>query len=238
MRTKLRPKLAAGLAVFGAIAIAAAAHAGAITVTLYHFTSQGDVQSFYKVEGAKCSKKWRKQKTLGIIVGKGTNACGFRSSVVADSTDPGPDQEMAASANLAASTPAKLSRRIYTGIAVRQSDNAGYVLRVYPVARRWQVFRDAKGSSGQTLLGSGSAKFIRPVGKRNNLLLRAFDYGSDSVTLLAEVNGKKVLSQKDSSPDKPDGRRNVVILGARGKTRARGAVASFDDVANRVPNPF
>ena len=235
MRTKLT---IAGL--LGAFLVASvAAHAGPVTVALYRFESSGDVASFYKVEGAKCKKKWRKHKTIGIVVGEKTNACGFRSSVIADVQDPGPDHEIAASTNLAAATPAKLRSRVYLGVAVRESNTTAYELRVYPGARKWQLVRDGRGTAGQTILGAGSGRFIRPgVGVRNNLLLRAFDYGSSSPTILARINGKKVLSMKDTSAGTPNGRRNTLTIGRRGTGSANRAVGAFDNVAIRVPDPF
>ena len=235
MRTKLTI-----FALLGAFLVAAvAAHAGPVTVALYRFQSSADVSSFYKVEGAKCKSKWLKKKTIGLLVREGTNACGFRSSVVADVQDPGPDQEIAASVNLAASTPDKLRNKIYLGIAVRESNTTAYELRVIPGARRWQLIRDSRGNSAPTVLGSGTGKFIRPgVAVRNDLVLRAFDFGSSAVTLRAKVNGKKVISMKDTSAGAPNGRRNTLTIGRKGKGSANRAVGAFDNVASRVPDPF
>jgi hypothetical protein len=235
MRTKLTIAL-----MTAALALAAvAAQAGPITVALYTFQAQGDVSSFYKVGGAKCKAKWRKKKTIGIVVGEKTNACAYRSSVVADVQDPGPDQEMAASTNLAAATPAGIRKKIYLAVAVRESNTTSYELRIYPSPRKWQLIRDGRGSAAPTVLGSGSGRFIRQgVGVRNELLLRAFDYGSSSVTLLAKVNGRKVLGMKDTAAGAPNGRRTTIVVGARGKALANKAVGSFDNVAIRVPDPF
>lgn len=235
----MRLKLTALLAFAALAAGAVAAQAGPVTVALFRFQAQGDVNAFHKVLGAKCNKKWRKRKSLGVRVGPGTNACGLRSSVVGDSTEGGADFEMAASANLAANTPVSLRKKVYLGLAVRSSDTTGYELRVLPLNRKWQLWRDAKGPPGPELLASGSGKFIRPgVGRRNDLLLRAFDYGSATVRLLAKVNGKRVLARADSAPSQPDGRRTVVTVGGKGTAVVRGAVGSFDNVAIRVPNPF
>jgi hypothetical protein len=235
----MRLKLTIAAALAAVLTSVVVAQAGPVTVALYTFTSRGDVTSFYKVEGTKCKAKWRKHRTLGVNVGEKTNACVYRSSVVGDSTDPGPDQEMAASTNLAATTPVKLRPKIYLGVAVRQSNQTGYELRVLPGARKWQVIRDPRGSAPSTVLASGTGRFIHPgVGVRNDIVLRAFDYGSSSVTLLAKINKKKVLSIKDSSGGQPNGRRTVVTIGAKGRAFANRAVGSFDNVAIRVPNPF
>jgi hypothetical protein len=235
----MRTKLTIATMIGAFLAAAVAAHAGPVTVALYRFQSQADVSSFYKVEGAKCKKKWRKKKTIGLLVGEKTNACAFRSSVVADVQDPGPDQEIAASTNLAAATPAKLRSKIYLGVAVRESNTTAYELRVFPGARKWQLIRDGRGNSAPTVLGAGTGKFIRQgVAVRNDLVLRAFDFGSAAVTLLAKVNGKKVISMKDTSAGAPNGRRNTLTIGRRGKGSANRAVGAFDNVAIRVPDPF
>lgn len=235
----MRTKLTVGAVMAALFAAAAAAQAGPITVALYRFSSAGEVSSFYKVAGKKCKRKWRKHKSLGVNVGAKTKRCVLRSSVVGDSSDPGPDQEMAAAVNLAAPTPAKLRPRIYLGVAVRQNDQTGYELRVRPSARKWQVLRDPRGTAGPTVIAAGTGKFIRQgVGVRNVLTLRAFDYGSNAVSLLAKVNRKKVFSSKDSNPDIPNGRRTVLTIGAKGRASANRAVGSFDNVAIRVPNPF
>lgn len=235
----MRTKLTIGLVLGALLGVAVAAQGGPVTVAVYRFQAQGDVSSFYKVDGAKCKAKWRKRKTIGIIVGRATNACVYRSSVLADAQDPGPDQEMAASTNLAAATPAKLRPKIYLSVAVRESNTTAYELRVYPAARKFQLVRDGRGSAGSTVLAGGSRKVIRPgAGVRNNLLLRAFDYGTASVTLLAKINGKRVFGAKDSAAGIPNGRRTTIAVGRRGSRSANRAVGAFDDVAIRVPDPF
>jgi len=235
----MRTKLTIGLSLAALAGAAVAAQAGPVTVALYRFSSAGDVSSFHKVQGAKCKSKWRKRKTIGIIVGKKTNACIYRSSVVADIQDPGPDQEVAAIANLAAATPKKLRKKIYLAVSVRQSNTTGYTLRVIPAARKWQLIRDGRGSSAPAVIRAGSGRFIRQgAAVRNGLLLRAFDYGSSAPTLLAKVNGRRVVLMRDAAAGTPNGRRTTITLGAKGKAFAYRAVGSFDNVAIRVPDPF
>lgn len=226
---------AALIAVLGG---AAAAVAGPVTVALYRFQSAGDASAFYKVRGNRCAKRWWKQRTLGIYVAKGTNACGFRSSVVAASGDPGPDQEMSAAVALSGRTPRNLRRRIYLAVAVRQSNSAGYELRVFPVAQVWQLWRDPRGAAGPARIAAGKGNFIRRgVGRRNYLTIRAFDYGSSAPYLLARINRERVLLTRDRRGAQPNGRRTVVSVGAF-KGAATGALGTFDNVAIRVPNPF
>ncbi|HEX2358612.1 MAG TPA: hypothetical protein VHH72_02215 [Solirubrobacterales bacterium] len=233
----MRTKLTALTVLCATAALGASlAHAGPVTIALYTFQSQGDVLAFVKQAGAKCTKKWSQNMAMRINVGPGTNSCAFRSSVVGDSTDPGSDMEISATAQ--SSAPRQLQKKAYVGVGARVSENAGYELRVRPVARTWQLFRDPKGSAGPSLFRSGKGKFIRMGAKPNALLLRAFDHGTTSTQLIATVNGKAVVTATDGAADQPDGRRSTVAAGAKGTGPGDGIAGTFDNVAIKVPNPF
>jgi hypothetical protein len=252
MRTKLTALIAAcGLLAGGA----AAALAAPIPVAQYSFATQGDVSAFTRAGGGKCARKWRNQMALGVTLGAGTNACVLHTSVVADSSDIAPDQVISAVVSLGGRGSAKLQRKAYQGVTLRQSETAGYELRVLPVARKWQVFRDPKGTGGPVLIGSGSGKFIRSGresrapkqgqdgqgqkgGQSNNIALKAFDFGGTSTSLVATINGRNVLSNTDVGMDQPDGRRSAITAGVKGTGAGTGIVGVFDDVTVQVPNPF
>jgi hypothetical protein len=233
MRTKLTALLVACAALTGT----AIAQGAPIPVAVYAFATQDDVSAFQKVFGTKCSKKWSGNQALGILVGADTTNCILRSSVVADSSDVAPDQLISGTANLASGGSVKQQRKAFVGVGVRQSDEAGYYLRVFPFARKWQVLRDPKGGAAPTPMGSGTGKFIRMGKKPNSLQLRAFDRGTPTTQLVATVNGRAVLSTNDGAADQPDGRRTVVTDGVKAGLGA-GVSGVFDDVSIRVPNPF
>jgi hypothetical protein len=236
MRKKITALLVAGAALVG---FAAAAHAAPVTVALYLFSSQGDVQAFQKVQGAKCEKKWRQNNSMQVTVGAGTTACAFRTSVVADSSDVRADHEIAATGFIGGATPKNRRKKSFVSVFARSSENSGYELRVRPYARSWQLFRDPRGQAqGPTLFRSGKGKFIRPKGKPNLLTLRAFDHGAADTTVVARVNSKVVLSFRDTGNSQPDGRRTAVGTGVKGSGSGTGVVGIFDNVAVRVPNPF
>lgn len=235
MRTKLTALVVLCAAL--ALGVAAAAHAGPVVVALYTFENPADASAFVKGSGAKCTKKTGKGN-MPITVGPGTNSCVFRSSVVADSSDLAPDQEVSAVGSMGARTPRKLQKKAYVAVQVRASENASWELRVRPITRSWQVFRDPKGAAGPALFRSGKGKFIRTGSKPNALLLRAFDHGTPNTQLLATVNDKAVVRVTDAAADQPDGRRNGVAAGAKGAAAGTGIVGIFDDVAIKVPNPF
>lgn len=234
MRTKLTALavLCAGLALGAAVALA-----GPVTIALYTFENPADALAFLKGEGAKCTKKAGKGN-MSVLLGAGTNVCTFRSSVVASADDVAPDQEVSATGAVAANTPAKLQKKAFVGVNVRESDSAGYELRVRPVAQSWQLFRDPKGSAGPALFRSGKGKFIRRGVKPNALLLRAFDFGTTSTQLVAAVNGNVVVSVTDSGADQPDGRRNGIAAGVKGTAPGAGMAGLFDNVAIKIPNPY
>jgi hypothetical protein len=233
----MRAKLTALAAVALTVGVSALAHAGPVPVAVYSFQSVGDVAAFQKQAGARCTRKWVKNKQMSIAVGPKTNSCAFRTSVVGDSTDPGSDMEISAQANLGSGISAKLMNKAYVGVAARSSETAGYELRLRPAARTWQLFRDPKGAVGPTLFQSG--KGVKQGKRPLSLALRAFDYGSaTSTTVTGFVNGKAVINFTDSQADQPDGRRSVITTGVKGTGAGTGVVGIFDNVAIKVPNPF
>ena len=234
----MRTKLTALIALGAALAVAAVAYAGPVTVAFYQFATQSDVLAFQKTFGSKCDKKWRQNKSMQITLGAGTSVCAFRTSVVADSSDLRADAEISTTAALGTFASKKLQKKAFVGVAARSSETAGYELRVRPFAQSWQLFRDPKGSEGMTLFRSGNGKFIKAGLKGNGLLLRAFDFGSASTSLTASINGKVVASATDTGNGQPDGRRTVVTTGVKGTGSGSGVVGIFDDVAIKVPNPF
>ena len=236
----MRTKITALIVLAATLGLAALAHAAPVPVGAYLFENRADVDAFQKVRGAKCTKKWFQNIALSIAVGPGTNSCAFRTNVVGDSGDTSPDQQLSADTAVTKSAPVKLQKKAFAGVAVRASENASYELRVRPVARKWQFFRDPKGAgAGPTLVASGTGKFIRMgLGKGNNLSLRAFDYGGANTQVLALVNGKKVYSATDTGSSQPDGRQTTLTAGVKGTGAGTGVTGVFDNVYVRVPNPF
>ncbi|MGA8219108.1 MAG: hypothetical protein WB771_11110 [Solirubrobacterales bacterium] len=233
----MRTKLTALLIAAAALTAGAAADAAPIPVATYTFQSQDDVNAFQKVFGPGCKRKWAGNKALGIGVGKKTSSCVYRSSVVGDSSDQYPDQGMVANVTARGGTP-KLQKKTFVGLGVRRSDSAGYVFRVLPTAHKWQYLRDPKGAGGPKLEASGTAKFIKLASKPNVIAIRAFSYGGTTTSVIASVNGHRVVSTTDSGEDQPDGRQTAVTAGVKGSAPGTGVVGFFDNVMVQVPNPF
>ena len=235
MRTKLTALLVACAAL--AAGTVASVQAAPISVAVYAFSTQDDVFAFHKVFGSACKRKWQGNQMLSIRVGDNTNSCIFRSSVVADSSDSKPDHGMVATTGVTGGSK-KLAGKAFAGVGVRQSDNAGYFLRVLPNQRKWQFLRDPEGAGGLKLEGAGSGKFVKVGAKPNVISIRAFSYGGPTTSIVASVNGRTVVNTTDSAGDQPAGRRTVVLAGAKGSGAATGIAGLFDNVNVQVPNPF
>lgn len=250
----MRTKLTVLLGACAALATAAATQAAPIPVAQYTFATKADVGAFQNASAGKCARKWRrttertKKKdgeqgtTMGgamaVTLGKGASSCVLRTSVIADSSDIAPDQIVNATVSAGRGGSAKLQKRAFMGVTVRQSDTAGYELRVLPMAQQWQVMRDPKGAGPPAELAAGSGKFIRAGTKPNTLALRAFDFGGTQTNLVAAINGRNVVSTTESTTDQPDGRRNGITVGVKGTGAGTGVVGVFDEVTIQVPNPF
>ena len=233
----MRAKLTALIVAFACLAVGAIAQAAPIPVAVYQFQSLDDVNAFQKIFGAACKRKWANNQALAITLGDATNSCIFRSSVVSDSSDARADQGMVATAMVSGGD-AKLQKKSFVGVGVRQSDSTGYVLRILPNVHKWQYLRDPAGPAGLKLEASGTGKFIKLGSKPNVVALRAFDHGSPTTQVVASVNGNTVVNTSDGAADQPDGRRTVVTAGAKGSGSGTGIRGVFDDVTVTVPNPF
>ena len=193
--------------------------------------------AFQKVGGTACKRKWVGNQALGIGVGRNTNSCTYRSSVVGDSSAQYSDQGMVGTTTVGGGTK-KLQKKSFVGVGVRWSSSAGYILRILPNAHKWQYFRDPKGAAGPKLVSAGSGKFIKVGSKPNTVAIRAFSFGGASTSVIASVNGTGVVSATDSGGDQPDGRQTVVTAGAKGSGAGTGITGVFDNVIVQVPNPF
>jgi hypothetical protein len=233
MRSKLTALIAAG----AVIATVAMAQAAPVPVAQYTFQSAGDAAAFQRVLGDTCARKWRMNMALGIKVGAGTNSCAFRTSVVADSSDTAPDQGISAIGSVGA-VPKNLQKKAFIAVGIRQSDEASYVLRVLPFARKWQYLRDPKGTAPAALVTAGAGKFIKAGRKPNTVAIRAFDFGSTTTSVVGSVNGTNVVSVSDTGSTVPDGRRSIVAAGVKGAGAGDGVIGVFDNVTVQVPSPF
>ena len=232
MRTKLTALLVAG----AALVAGAVAQAAPIPVASYQFQSQDDVTAFQKVGGTACTRKWVGNQALGIGVGRNTDSCTYRSSVVGDSSagvlrsgDGGDHHRWRRDE--------KLQKKSFVGVGVRWSSSAGYILRILPNAHKWQYFRDPKGAAGPKL---GSRREAASSSR-----WEAAQHGRDSGLLVRRrVDQRDRFGQRHGrglghglGGDQPDGRQTVVTAGARDREPGPGSPAFSTTSSSRFRTP-
>lgn len=227
------------LAVIAVLGTASAASAALVTIAIFPFNDATELASFTKVDGTACAKKLRAKKALGINLGEGATRCVFRTSVVADSSDSSPSQDLQASAGYEAKTPKNLRAKLYVSVLVRASATSGYELRVSPAKQRWMVIRDPEGPAPAATLQAGVLKAIKPgPAKLAKLRLRATATG-DSVALIASINGATVYSGTESiAAGAPAGKFMEIGIGNKTGAAGTGMLGTFDDITVRIPGPF
>lgn len=243
MRTKLTALIVA-CAALGAGTATALAVGPPVPVATYTFQSLDDVNAFQPVLGASCTRKWSNHQAMAISLGRNTNSCVYRSSVVGDSSDTLPNQGMSAQASVSGGS-AKLQKKAYDMVAVRYSSTAGYILRILPNAHKWQYFRDAAALLPAKLISSGTYKPAKaPKGSKptavkfDTLSIQAFNLNATTTSIVAVVNGQQVVSTTDTGTDEPNGRQTVVGTGVKGSGSGSGVNGTFDNVSVTVPSPF
>ena len=211
-----------------AVAVLAASAIAGVTVYSNGFTNKGGAKELRHGEGKNCRKGWRsKAKKVVVRAEKGKTVCGYRPPVEGDASMP--DHYLQAREKLAKNTPKRVRDRVYLGVGVRSSKNAGYELWVFPTARKFKLAREAGGKVD--FLANGKSKAIKGRGKSNNLGLKAV--GSK---IIAKANGKKVAKVVDRNSQQVDGTKLEVLLGYKKKS-SKAVAMTLDDLQLQVPNP-
>lgn len=220
------------LAVIAALALAAVGAAtavGAVTVYNNDFSSAAEYREIKKSGGGKrCDRNYRKkQKAMRAAVKRSPTTCSFRPPVAGDQELPNHDVSL--DAKILAKTPKELRGGAFVEIAIRSGGGpVGYVLRVFPKRKRFELER-APGGAGFPVTGKSDA--IKTINERNELRLAAT--GAD---VRALVNGEQVAKLTDQNPGQVSGRKIRFAVGSN-KDKRGSVAATFKRVAVAVPNP-
>jgi hypothetical protein len=186
-----------------------------------------------KLSGRNCDRGGS-PRALKVEVGARTDQCSYRTPVV------GRDMEVFATARLLSGTPDALRRRIFLAVDLRAGGGSKYQLAVFPLQRKFQLRKELPGGEREFLDVGKRIRRIRGVNKANRIGLRAFNLertrDRDDCRLIVYIGGKRFPAVTDPEAGPLQGRYAGVSVGSR--RSANGAVASFDDVLVRVPNPF
>ncbi len=230
----MRMRFTASALAAAIVVLALAATAGASLIGIYRnpMETSGQRGEPVKLSGERCGRGGSAH-AFRVVVGKRTRECSYRTIVF------GRDLEIASTARLLADTPKAVRQKTYLALDLRSGDGAHYQLLVYPLQRKAQLRKTFTDGSVKYLRIAKHVQTIQGVDKANKLRLRAFNVteGPDRgrCRILAWVGKVKVAEFTDRAAGDLRGRASGFTVGAT--RNAKGAVASFDDVVVRVPNP-
>ena len=211
------------LAALAAVAVPAYA---AITVYKNNFSSKADYAALTKQSGKakKCKRNWRKKSALGVTVKGGKQNCALKTPVEGDSLRP--DLIVQVDAKVTAKSQKATRKSAYVGVSVRSSRKKGYVFRVFPKTRRWELLKN------RVVVQKGDDKAVKGMKKHNKLQISA-----KSDKIIGKVNGKTQVEYKDPATDEVDGLGTGLVYGISQKVKKKKAVAFFDKLKVGVPKP-
>lgn len=215
--------IASILAAVAAVAVPAYA---AITVYKNSFGSKSEYAALTKQSGKnkKCKRNWRNKSSLGVTVKGGKQDCALKTPVEGDSVRP--DLTVQVAAKVTADTQKAARKGAYVGVSVRSSRKDGYVFRVFPKDRRWELLER------KVVLKRGDDKAVKGIKKKNVLQISA-----KGDTIVGKVNGKTMVSYKDPAPEDVTGTGTGLTYGIHKKIKKKQAVAFFDNLKVGVPKP-
>lgn len=228
-----KPLLRAVLAAVTMGALAFAAHASASALTIYqnNLTSLDDRKQIFQMAPRANCERGGSPRAFRFKLGPQATECFYRVPVV------GKNLQVTGTARIFRNTPAKVLRRAYAGISLRQaSDGSRYQFVVWPHSRRYQL-RKVEPNGRIINFGNGQAgRKINGPGQANRLMLRAFNGPKGGARLIAWANGNRMVLAGDHQGNSLTGRDVSFSIGAR--QIARGAFGSFVNIRVAMPDPF
>lgn len=215
----------------GVLAFAASANANTITIYKNNLTSADDRANVHQMAPRANCVRGGSPKAFRFKLGAKAKECFYRVPMV------GQNLQVTATARIFKSTPAKVLRRAYAGVSLRQNvDGSRYQFVVWPHTRRYGL-RKVQPNGRIINLGSRKAgKKVRGPGLANRLTLRAFNGPRGHAQVVGFVNGHKVAATRDEQGNSLIGRDTSISIGA--KQSARGAIGSFVNVRVAMPDPY
>jgi hypothetical protein len=223
-------RIAAILLAAAAAALLVSAVAGAAMIGIYRNGMETTAQraQLVKLSGGACTRGGS-DGALRIAIGKGTNACSYRTPVL------GKNLEISATERLLSGTPPAAQHKAYLALELRAGAGAKYQLLAFPLQRKVQLVKvTAQGT--EFLAVQKDVKDLMGVNKANALRLRVLKPAKGQAQLSAYVSGELVAEATDEAAGDLTGAASSVAVGA--VPGANGVIASIDDVVVRVPVDF
>lgn len=219
-------RLTLATTLIAAVALIALPAYAAVTVYKNNFKSKAEYASVTKQSGKKkkCKRNWRNKSALGVTTKGGKQNCALKTIVESDSVRA--DLTVTVNAKVTESTEKAARKGAYVGVSVRSSRKEGYVLRVFPKTRKWELLKN------RVVVQKGDDKAVKGMKKKNKLEISA-----RGDTVIGKVNGKQQVSYKDPAPDEVEGLGTGLVYGISQKVKKKQAVAFFDKLKVGVPKP-
>lgn len=199
---------------------------GSVRVYDNDFAGRDDARAL-DLSGKGCEAEIRGDKNqLGVSTAEGRSRCRLRLPVQGDAARP--DHIIQADGKLLPRTDAKVRKRVYLGLTVREGGGGFYELRVYPERREYRLVRKPEGEGFPVEARDNG---IGETGDKNRLTLRAI--GGE---VSAKVNRVAVTPVADAAANDIGGTRLSLVLGQEGRSDD-GARVWFSDLSVKVPNP-
>lgn len=234
MRSLIKnPLLRAAVAAASLGALVFTAGASASTLNIYNNdlrTTEDRAQVIQMAPRATC-ERGGSPTAFRFQLGAKAKECFYRVPVV------GQNLQVTGTARIFKSTPAKVLRRTYAAVSLRQSaDGSRYQFVVWPSTRRYGL---RKVQPNGQIVNFGSRKagnVVKGPGIANRITLRAFTGPQGATQLVGFANGKKVVAARDEDGNSLAGRDTSFSIGA--KQAARGAIGSFIGLRVAMPDPY
>jgi len=170
-------------------------------------------------------------KAFRFKLGPKAEECFYRVPVV------GRDLQVSAVARIFKSTPAKVLKRAYAGVSLRQgTDGSRYQFVVWPSTRRYGLRKVMSNGRIVNLASRQAGRKVNGPGKANRITLRAFNGPKGGAKVMGFVNGNRVAVAGDEHGNELTGRDTSISIGA--KNGGRGAIGSFSDLRVAMPDPY
>ena len=200
----------------GALCLGLTASAAGV-IYIYHnaFATKAAFKEIKRTGGGNnCDRRWRERtKSMGVTV-QGKRLCAFSPPVVGDADQP--DHAIAAVGQvLPKKTTRPLRRAAYLAVRLRLGRGDFYELQIRPRGRRYRLLRSPEEG---VVSEGGQSNAINALKEKNRLQLQV-----KGARVKASVNGRRLVTVVDPSPEDVRGRRTAFGLGNR--KNASGTVA-------------
>jgi hypothetical protein len=229
----VKTKLILATVLASALGLLAVGSASGAFVAIYRNALETTAQraEVLKLSGKSCTRGGG-QTSLKIIVGKLTEECAYRTSVI------GSDLEIAATGRILAGTPAAVVKKSFLGLQLRVGGGGKLELRVFPAQKKVQIAKVIEEGI-HFLAIKKNVNAVQPAEKANVLRLRVVSAaGGEAGTCKVGgyLGGEQVIEANAEGCGELEGEQTALAAGA--PNNGSGLIAGFEAIVVRTPVRF